>query len=59
MKGIVQANLLVFEGRVIGGDVCSLEAGGFIHCFEMPENAVPQTTAQPLSAVEVTSAVQN
>ena len=52
--GIVQANLLVFEGRVIGGDVCSLEMGGFIHGFEMPENATTQTTAQPLSAAEVT-----
>ena len=58
-KGIVQANLLVFEGRVIGGDICSLESGGFIHCFEMPENAAPQTTAKPLSAVEITSQMQN
>lgn len=55
INGVVQVNLLVFEGRVIGGDVCSLESGGFMHCFEMPQNAVPQTTEQPLSAVEVTS----
>ena len=34
--GTVQANLLVFEGKVIGGDVCSLEMGGFIHGFEKP-----------------------
>lgn len=54
MAGTVQANLLVYEGRVIGGDVCSLETGGFIHGFDMPENATPQTTAQPLSAVEIT-----
>ncbi len=53
--GSVQANVLVYEGRVIGGDVCSLELGGFIHGFEMPPNSPPQTTAQPLSAVEVTS----
>ena len=59
MKGIVQANLLIFEGRVIGGDICSLESGGFIHSFEKPENIVPQTTAQPLTAVEVTSEAQN
>ena len=51
----VQANLLIYDGRVIGGDVCSLELGGFIHGFEMPKNTVPQTTAQPLSAVDVTS----
>lgn len=55
INGVVQVNLLVFEGRVIGGDVCSLESGGFMHSFEMPQNAVPQTTEQPLSAVEVTS----
>ena len=54
MTGTVQANLLVYEGRVIGGDVCSTESGGFMHGFAMPEGSVPQTTAQPLSAVEVT-----
>lgn len=53
--GTVQANVLVYNGRVIGGDVCSLELGGFIHGFEIPENNVPKTTSQPLSAVEVTS----
>lgn len=52
-SGTVQANLLVYDGRVIGGDVCSLELGGFIHGFDMPENALPQTTAQPMSAVVV------
>lgn len=52
--GSVQANLLVFDGVVIGGDICSLELGGFIHGFEMPENAVVQTTAEPLSAVAIT-----
>ncbi len=53
--GTVQANLLVYDGRVIGGDVCSLELGGFIHGFDIPQSALPQTTAQPLSAVEATS----
>ena len=50
MKGTVQANLLIYNGRVIGGDICSLELGGFIHGFAMPEPATPQTTAQPMSA---------
>jgi len=50
MKGTVQANLLIYNGRVIGGDICSLELGGFIHGFAMPEAATPQTTAQPMSA---------
>lgn len=53
MEGTVQANLLVCDGRVIGGDVCSLELGGFIHGFDMPEGSLPQTTAQPMSAVVV------
>ena len=47
--GLVQANLLIFEGRVIGGDVCSLDKNGFIHGFVFP--SVPQTTAAPVSAI--------
>lgn len=47
----VQANLLIFEGRVIGGDICSLELGGFMHGFDFP--SVPQTTAAPLSVTEI------
>lgn len=47
--GIVQANLLIFDGRVIGGDVCSLEQGGFINGFDFP--SVPATT-QPASIAE-------
>lgn len=43
--GVVQINLLVYEGRVIGGDVCSLEQGGFIHGFDFPDNPTsPETT---------------
>jgi len=49
-KGTVQANLLIYEGRVIGGDICSLEQGGFIHGFEIPEGTQPQTTVPPMSA---------
>lgn len=29
----VQLNLLVYNGKIIGGDLCSLEAGGFLHGF--------------------------
>lgn len=35
-SGVVQATLLVFDGRVIGGDVSSLEQDGFTAGFEMP-----------------------
>ena len=34
--GVVYATLLVYRGRVIGGDVCSAEADGFIHGFNYP-----------------------
>jgi len=32
----IRANILVCEGRVIGGDVCSIELGGFMHGFAKP-----------------------
>lgn len=47
----VQANLLIFDGRVIGGDICSLESGGFIAGFELPQNHVAASTAPAQSAV--------
>ena len=39
-SGLVQANLFVYEGRVIGGDICSLESDGFIRDFYYPEQEV-------------------
>ncbi len=30
-EGTVYANLLVYRGRIIGGDICSADAGGFVH----------------------------
>ncbi|MDR1927449.1 MAG: DUF4830 domain-containing protein [Oscillospiraceae bacterium] len=44
--GVVQANLLVSDGTVIGGDICSLELGGFLHGFDFPELRVPVTSSQ-------------
>ncbi len=32
--GTVWANVLVYRGRVIGGDICSADVNGFIHGFE-------------------------
>ena len=32
--GRVFANVLVYRNRVIGGDICSADASGFIHGFE-------------------------
>ncbi|HBL41356.1 MAG TPA: DUF4830 domain-containing protein [Ruminococcaceae bacterium] len=36
-SGLIQANLFVYEGRVIGGDICSLETNGFLREFYYPE----------------------
>lgn len=33
---IVYANILVSEGKIIGGDVCSAELDGFMHGFKKP-----------------------
>ncbi|MDR2525931.1 MAG: DUF4830 domain-containing protein [Oscillospiraceae bacterium] len=35
--GVVQANLLIADGVVVGGDICSLEQGGFLQGFAFPE----------------------
>jgi hypothetical protein len=35
-EGTVYANVLVYRGRVIGGDICSADVNGFIHGFERP-----------------------
>ena len=33
-EGTVYANLLVYRNRVVGGDICSADAGGFVQGFE-------------------------
>ena len=29
----IHANILVYDGKVIGGDICSVELDGFMHGF--------------------------
>ena len=36
-EGNVWANVLVYRGRVIGGDICSADSEGFVHGFEKPK----------------------
>ncbi|MBQ1351442.1 MAG: DUF4830 domain-containing protein, partial [Oscillospiraceae bacterium] len=43
----VQANLLIFEGTVIGGDVCTAALDGWMHGLEMPESAPAPAAASP------------
>lgn len=33
-EGTVLANLLIYRGRVIGGDICAADSKGFVHGFE-------------------------
>ncbi len=35
-SGLVQANIFVYDGRVIGADICSLETDGFIQSLHFP-----------------------
>lgn len=34
---LIFANVLIYEGKVIGGDICNIELDGFMHCFTPPE----------------------
>ena len=35
-EGKVMANILVYRGKVVGGDICSADVKGFIHGFAAP-----------------------
>ena len=35
-SGLIRADILVYDGLVIGGDVCSVELSGFMHGFSRP-----------------------
>lgn len=35
-EGRVQVNMLIYRGKVVGGDICSADVNGFIHGFEAP-----------------------
>lgn len=45
-KGVIRGNILVFQGIVIGGDVCSVELSGFMHGFDMPETTTETTVTE-------------
>lgn len=36
-KNCVQANILIYEGLVIGGDISSIEQNGFMQTFDFPD----------------------
>ncbi|MBR5773469.1 MAG: DUF4830 domain-containing protein [Clostridia bacterium] len=35
---LIFANVLIYEGKVVGGDICDVQLDGFMHGFNMPEN---------------------
>ena len=37
-SGCIFANILVFDNKIIGGDICSTALDGFMHGFEYEEN---------------------
>jgi hypothetical protein len=45
-KNCIRANMLISDGRVIGGDICSVELNGFMHGFVMPGSASETLTKQ-------------
>lgn len=45
-KGVIQANILVYEGAAIGGDICSVELEGFVQGFDFPNKSNQQVKAE-------------
>lgn len=47
--GLVQANIFVYDGRVIGADICSLETDGFIQNLHFPQKENQSTNVETTS----------
>lgn len=45
-EGKVLANVLVYRNRVVGGDVCSTDATGFVHGFTPRDGAMTETAEE-------------
>lgn len=39
-QDFVNANLIVYKNKIIGGDISSVELSGFMHGFKSPENCI-------------------
>lgn len=44
--GVIHGNLLTCNGKIIGGDICSIELGGFMHGF-CEEESVKEDNSFP------------
>lgn len=47
IEGIIRGNILVYEGVIVGGDICSTELSGFMHTFRKPDSQPETTQANP------------
>ena len=56
-KSEVRANLLVLDGKVIGGDICSVDLGGFMHGFMKNDNGKNEEKSKNAYSEERTSPV--
>lgn len=54
-SGYIQANILVYDGMVIGGDICSVELNGFIKSFDFP---VAESTTGTAASTTVKTTVK-
>lgn len=48
--GSIRANLIVYDGSVIGGDVSSVALDGFMHGFERPDAAGSTSASAPTTS---------
>lgn len=49
--GGIRANILVYNNKVIAGDICSNELDGFMHGFVIPENYKPAYNSNATKSV--------
>ena len=46
----IRANIIVYQGAVIGGDISSVEQGGFMQSFDYPQNQTQSISKNNQSA---------
>ena len=56
-EGEVRANILILDGKVIGGDICSVELDGFMHGFIKNESGKTEEKSKNAYSEERTSSV--
>ncbi len=55
----IYADILVLNKKVIAGDICSTEIGGFMHGFKLPDRNVISEQSDVSSKYEVESTTEN